>query len=683
MADPITLGALCGTALTNVVGGVIGNRSDAAFCGALNSLKNSFFDALELPENHELLKGVAAAHKRTLELMADTCSTQASDMAERFVADRMKAVAGKAFKNDPKAAMLAAQSLLDAVPRLLETARAGEAGARQAVLLGDACDGVIAWFEAESGETMPAHFVTIFRNGAANGRPAWWQTFQVCIAELIKGNDRFERILAATTLADVAGRVVNSEYVVFALRDGLDHVVAALDRIEGKIDLNHQEMLAAIEGLRSDLVAANPGMAQQAATMAETAIGLAESPDAERRDIAQAFVGDDPMAAATQLAALAEQEAERTAETFRQAGALAAPFDLKKAVSWYARSVELDPAHVWTWIALARLHMTTGSLVSARRCAEAALQHAVNDRDRMAAEIEFGKIAIAEGSLGVARARFAIARDIAKVRAAHEPGNMDWQRDLSVSHERLGDVARASGDLAGAGDAYQQSLTIRQQLAAHEPGNMDWQRDLSISHNKLGDVAQASGDLAGARHAYQQGLTIAQRLAAHEPDNMEWQRDLSISHQRLGDVAQASGDLAGARDAHQQGLTIAQRLAAHEPGNMEWQRDLSVSHTKLGDVAQASGDLAGARDAHQQGLTIAQRLAAHEPGNMEWQRDLSISHNKLGDVAEAMGDRDAAIAGYEASLLIAQRLADDWPDHPGFANDLAITERRLEALRAK
>ena len=55
------------------------------------------------------------------------------------------------------------------------------------------------------------------------------------------------------------------------------------------------------------------------------------------------------------------------------------------------------------------------------------------------------------------------------------------------------------------------------------PRNAEWQRDLSISHNKIGDGKRAQGDGDGALDAYRASLAIAERLAAHDPRNAEWQ----------------------------------------------------------------------------------------------------------------------------------------------------------------
>ncbi|MBF0144499.1 MAG: hypothetical protein HQL59_13715, partial [Magnetococcales bacterium] len=38
---------------------------------------------------------------------------------------------------------------------------------------------------------------------------------------------------------------------------------------------------------------------------------------------------------------------------------------------------------------------------------------------------------------------------------------------------------------------------------ASDPSNAEWQRDLSVSHEKIGEVLSAQGDLAGALRAFQ------------------------------------------------------------------------------------------------------------------------------------------------------------------------------------
>ena len=272
------------------------------------------------------------------------------------------------------------------------------------------------------------------------------------------------------------------------------------------------------------------------------------------------------------------------------------------------------------------------------------------------------------------------ALDIRVRLAAADPANTDWQRDLSVSHNKLGDVAVAAGDLAAARTAYQAALDIADRLAAADPANTEWQRDLSVSHNKLGDVAIAAGDLAAARDRLP-GRPGHRRPAGRRRPGQHRMAARPVRQPRtMGDVAVAAGDLAAARAAYQASLDITARLAAGDPTNTDWQRELSVSHEKLGDVAVAAGDLAAARTAYQAALDIRVRLAAADPANTGWQRDLSVSHSKLGDVAVAAGDLPAARTAYQVSLDIWVRMAAADPANTGWQRDLERIRQKISSL---
>ena len=331
--------------------------------------------------------------------------------------------------------------------------------------------------------------------------------------------------------------------------------------------------------------------------------------------------------------ALAEAGDARQTQLWRDTARILVLTSITKAISAYARAVELDPAHFGTWIELSRLHQAAGSLPEARRTAEAALQHVGGGWDRMIAE------------------------------------------------EALGDIAVAEGQLPTATRHYQARLATAQAVLAINPHDNSREREVSVSHNKLGDVARAEGDLVGAQQSYAAGLAIAERLAASDLGNAAWQRDFSVSHERLGDVAVDSSDLLGAQQSYAASLAIRERLAASDPGNAAWQRDLLVSHNKLGDFAVAVGDLGGAQQSYAAGLAIAERLAASDPGNAEWQRDLSVSHDRLAQLAEAAGDKAEAIAAFEAAEAILIALIARVADHPGFAGDLAQVRRDIARLR--
>jgi hypothetical protein len=95
-------------------------------------------------------------------------------------------------------------------------------------------------------------------------------------------------------------------------------------------------------------------------------------------------------------------------------------------------------------------------------------------------------------------------------------------------------VLVAQGDGPGALLAYRNSLGIAEALAARDPANTQWQRDVSVSHDRIGDVLVAQGDGPGALLACRNSLRIREALAAHDPANTQWQRDVVVSCAKIG-----------------------------------------------------------------------------------------------------------------------------------------------------
>jgi hypothetical protein len=97
-------------------------------------------------------------------------------------------------------------------------------------------------------------------------------------------------------------------------------------------------------------------------------------------------------------------------------------------------------------------------------------------------------------------------------------------------------VLVAQGDGPGALAAYQAGLEIAEGLAKRDPANTQWQRDLSVSHDRIGDVLVAQGDGPGALAAYQAALVIREGLAKRDPANTLWQVDMAVSCAKLGNL---------------------------------------------------------------------------------------------------------------------------------------------------
>ena len=201
--------------------------------------------------------------------------------------------------------------------------------------------------------------------------------------------------------------------------------------------------------------------------------------------------------------------------------------------------------------------------------------------------------------------------------AASDPSNTDWQRDLSVSHNKLGDVARAKASSTRPPQAYRDGLTIAKSLAASDPGNADWQRSQRLLRPAR-HVAAPKASSTGPRRP----IATASRSARNwrRPPAAQWRRSQRLlqAARRRPRPRQARPGRAGYRD----GLTIRAIGGSgrqHRPGSAPSQR---LPQTRR------------CRPRPRQSSTRPRRLSRRpldptwwrwRPGNTDWQRDLSVS----------------------------------------------------------
>jgi tetratricopeptide (TPR) repeat protein len=306
-----------------------------------------------------------------------------------------------------------------------------------------------------------------------------------------------------------------------------------------------------------------------------------------------------------------------------------------------------------------------------------------DQRTGMAGRSAEGDFALERGRLQEARAIFQEVMADAQRRAAADPDNADWQRDLSLAYDRLGDVAVKAGQLDTARAWFEQSLAISETLAAADPDTADRQRDLTLSYENLGNVAVEVGQLAAARAWFERSLVIRKTLAAKDQGNDLWQTDLAVTCSKLGDVAAKAGQLDAARAWFEQGLVVRKTLAAEDKDNADWQHDLSLAYDRLGSVAVKAGQLDTARAWFEQALAIDQTLAAKDKDNPDWQRGISASFIRLGDIAVDAGQLDAARAWFEQALAVRKTLAAKDKDNAGWQRDLSVSFIRLGDVAVK
>ncbi len=181
-------------------------------------------------------------------------------------------------------------------------------------------------------------------------------------------------------------------------------------------------------------------------------------------------------------------------------------------------------------------------------------------------------------------------------------------REFASNSMRLGDLWFERKNLVRAREAYHRSLPLYELIIRNDPANPQWQRDLSIYHERIGRLRMAEGDAAGALTAYRAGLAIVERLAIVDPNNVDWQQALSISHEKIGDVLLAQGDAEGALQQYRIDFAIAANLAKEASASAERRLDLAISHERVAKALAALGRGAEAGEHQQSARKIRESL---------------------------------------------------------------------------
>ena len=109
-------------------------------------------------------------------------------------------------------------------------------------------------------------------------------------------------------------------------------------------------------------------------------------------------------------------------------------------------------------------------------------------------------------------------------------------------------------------------------LAVVDPGNVQWQNDLSISYDKIGNVLRDQGRLAEALAAYRSALRYGAFEHGGSQQHSVAARFVDPLRQNRR-ILKDQGDLANAMASYRKGLAIAENLVAADAGNTQWQRD--------------------------------------------------------------------------------------------------------------
>ncbi len=468
------------------LGGLVGNRTDAAAVAIGRALHGRLLGRRGLSENHDIARALRRAQIVATEFVIEAYARGAgANPPVAFLAGvraglkaAHKDVAALQWNDEVEAAMFASYQQAFREPQDADDPDIVRARLTEQTTL-------VAWAEVESwadGAHAPDRLKQRFFGQASQiigFHDAWCGE----VVEAMKTDERFKTIFVADKLVEIGDVVIDGRAVLARREDGTEGVREQLDEMErwlaGQFAEQHdrhdetQAMLVRIEDIvRAQGRSLAPDERAAVVTTLETVAG---STGEDLADARESLADEDPIALIDGLEAAASRDA---ADRLRQAGSIAFAIDVDRALRIYGKVAALEPEDHWTHVLLSRLHVVAGDLTAAGRAARAALESADSERSRMVALGTFGDLATSEGDLPRAREAYEDCLVIAENLSARDPKNTGWLRDLSVSHDRLGDVAVAEGDLPSARKAYEDGLAIARDLSARDPKNAGWQRDL-------------------------------------------------------------------------------------------------------------------------------------------------------------------------------------------------------------
>ncbi len=391
--------------------------------------------------------------------------------------------------------------------------------------------------------------------------------------------------------------------------------------------------------------------AESEKSIRDTVETLAASSDARKHAALEKAAGGDVLGAADDLERLAAQQraaaktaAAATAETFREAGALAFGTDTARAVRNYEAARDLDPDDADTWNQLGILHLRSGRLAEAEDAFKMLLNRFGTNGGyaRGAALLNLGTVAQARDDL-------ATAADFLN-QAFEAYGAVDSLAGQADALNQLGLLARDSGDLDLAEKNHRLALDIckLQEFEAGQAANLA----------NLGTIAQLRGDLDGA-----EGL-IRQALAHYEKIG-----DIGgQAHQNgtLGLIAQARGDLKTAERLLRRALELGERL-----GDAKAQ---AASFGNLASVAYQRGDLDEAEALARRSLALNENF-----GSLVGQ---AACHGTLGVIARARGDLDGGDACFAQALGLFEQAGNPAGQADQLANLGGVAQERGDTGKA-
>ena len=300
-----------------------------------------------------------------------------------------------------------------------------------------------------------------------------------------------------------------------------------------------------------------------------------------------------------------------------------------------------------------------------------------------------GYIARDRGQIAEAAARFRQYQRLAQTMVALAPDKKEYRLEEVYANTNLGTVLMDEHRYREAAETYQSSLPIAEALASGEPGNIDYQKQVTQNLAWLADAREYGGDQDGALANRDRELTLLGALEQIDPRDMDVQREEMTAHRALGRLLASRGDGRGGLREAEAAAGIADRLIHVEPDNAEWLQAISLAQFDLADLQLSMKDTAAAAATTRSGCDIVDRLLLRDKSVASWKALQRVSCLNLrsrlaiagGNSSEALMLAQQGVAAARTSPNASDRALLGFTMMTAGGNALAASGQHDEARR--
>ncbi|HVT26617.1 MAG TPA: serine/threonine-protein kinase [Lacipirellulaceae bacterium] len=254
--------------------------------------------------------------------------------------------------------------------------------------------------------------------------------------------------------------------------------------------------------------------------------------------------------------------------------------------------------------------------------------------------------------------------------------------DWALAESKLGTLNEKLGNKAEARRAHAKALRVWRDRAARDPDNADYARNLSLAENNMAMMLEQDARVSEAANLLTEARDVQLKLLAATPGSRELETDLATTRGNLGLVLSQTGATAAAMQELRGAITLGERLAKQSDAEEGVLRSLAASYNNLAslcDVRQPSE----AADAYHKAIQIQRELVQAYPINRIHQSDLARTYNNLGFLASRTKDWKKAEVCYGDAIALQEELVKASPLAGAYRRDLAISYNNIGMAQSR